>query len=87
MGSVAERDIRINTLSWVTSLPGSPAGNWHNDHADLYPTNERTDHFTAALPPHAAIAIVPLVNITEEMGPTRFLLKSHVPCPPQSKVL
>ena len=32
MGGVGSKEIKIATLSHVTSLPGSPHGNWHEDH-------------------------------------------------------
>jgi len=37
------------------------------------------------MPAHAVIAIVPLHDLTLEMGPTEFVLKSHVPCPRREK--
>ena len=36
MGGVGSKEIKIATLSHVTSLPGSPHGNWHEDHGSMY---------------------------------------------------
>ncbi|CAK0872645.1 unnamed protein product [Prorocentrum cordatum] len=80
MGGVRSNDVEVATLSHVTSLPHSPPGNWHGDHSALFQPNERYRATYGLLPAHACIAIVPLANISMEMGPTRFLLKSHLPC-------
>jgi hypothetical protein len=50
-----------------------------------YPVTGESYRVLANLPAHAIIAVVPLVNTTEAMGPTRMLLKSHIPCHPQQK--
>jgi hypothetical protein len=58
----------------------------HEDFGHLFPTNERTMKVLPWLPAHAAIAIVPLHDLPLEMGPTRFLLKSHIMCNQNEKV-
>jgi len=80
MGGLESRTVEVQTLSWVTSLAHSPAGNWHADFGALFPNNDENIEFLPWMPAHAVIAIVPLHNLTLKMGPTEFVLKSHIPC-------
>lgn len=50
------------------------------DVPSLFSNFERKRMPPVALPPYALVNVVPLVDMTRELGPTQFLLRSHVPC-------
>jgi len=63
--------VEIDTFSHVTSYPGAPDQPWHTDvGASLFPGVQ--------LPPHGLVAIVPLINVTADHGPTEFIAGSHM---------
>lgn len=52
------------------SLPGASHQNYHQDGTHLHPNSQR--------PCHAVNVFVPLVDMTNELGPTEFCLGSHI---------
>lgn len=68
--------VEIDTFSQVTALPGAPDQPWHKDVDVLFkePNAAGFGHHPAV----GLVAVVPLVNITEEIGPTEFLAGSHL---------
>ena len=64
--------LELDTFSYVVSMAGAPKQHWHNDAGPLF-----EDWRGAQLPPHGLIATVALDAISEESGPTEFLLGSH----------
>mmetsp|Transcript_33529 Transcript_33529/g.107108 ORF Transcript_33529/g.107108 Transcript_33529/m.107108 type:complete len:660 (-) Transcript_33529:314-2293(-) len=65
-------DVVVADRGVVLSLPGSPAQRWHRDGSPLFPESGHS------LPAHAVTAFYPLTNVDEGLGPTQFLLGSHV---------
>ena len=63
-------EVREDASGVVLSLPGSRLQRWHRDGSQLYEGYE-------ALPAHAITAFCPLVDVTDDLGPTQFLLGSH----------
>eukprot|EP00054_Salpingoeca_dolichothecata_P016516 m.96914 g.96914 ORF g.96914 m.96914 type:complete len:490 (-) comp22008_c0_seq3:18-1487(-) len=68
--------IEIDTFSHVTSLPGAPDQEWHNDVDSLFSRVVVTEE--KALPPQALVVVVPLVDMTQKVGPTEFMCGSHL---------
>ena len=68
--------LEIDTHSSVTSLGNTPEQHWHRDAGFLY----EYENVQKQLPPHGMVIFVPLVKVTEEMGPTEFLTGSHIQC-------
>lgn len=67
--------VEIDTLSQVSALPGAEDQNWHSDVMPLFFEPESSDQ--GHHPPAGLVMVVPLRNITEEMGPTEFQTGSH----------
>jgi len=53
----------------IVNLAGSKPQNWHRDGEHLYPL--------PALPAYAYTVVVPLVTVTDKMGPTEIKVASH----------
>eukprot|EP01043_Picozoa_sp_COSAG02_P034504 COSAG02_NODE_2416_length_8909_cov_10.038252_8_plen_491_part_00 len=78
-----DRDLEIDTHSYVHSEPGSPQQHWHRDvdflHGEVAiaaTTGSRNSaHHT---PPYGVVAVVPLVDLETNNGATEFILGSHV---------
>jgi hypothetical protein len=66
-------DAQLIYMGLITSFPNSQDQPWHQDGANLFPDAELIDK----LPPYAINVFVPLLDITEEIGPTEFWLASH----------
>eukprot|EP00457_Paulinella_chromatophora_P005006 gb/GEZN01005019.1/.p1 GENE.gb/GEZN01005019.1/~~gb/GEZN01005019.1/.p1 ORF type:complete len:524 (+),score=80.69 gb/GEZN01005019.1/:25-1572(+) len=83
--ALSSHKYELDTFSHITSLPHSPAQHWHRDVAALFETRPMD------LPPHGLVTFVPLHNVTQDMGPTRFAVGTHwaqlynVPDEPLSK--
>ena len=73
--------LEIDTHSSVTSLAKTPEQHWHRDAGFLFDYESVQKH----LPPHGMVIFVPLVKVTEQMGPTEFLTGSHIQCPMSHK--
>lgn len=58
----------LDSVSVVTSFPGSSDQRPHRDHSHLF----EEDGVSAALPPAAIAVAIPLVDLTEETGGTRL---------------
>ena len=82
--AIKERALEVDTFSHVTSKPHSPRQHWHRDAGALF--DGVGDLESHQLPPHGVVTFVPLIDVSEELGPTEYLLKSHIPCPPNEKV-
>lgn len=57
----------------IMSFSGSATQPWHQDGPCLFP--ELGDH--TVLPPYALTLFIPVSAVTEELGPTEFLVGSH----------
>eukprot|EP00947_MAST-08B_sp_MAST-8B-sp1_P002748 g2748.t1 len=79
---LATSRLEIDTFSFVTSRPNTPHQHWHADTAPLFSKVEIGG--TRNLPAHAVVMFMPLVNVTEELGPTKFLVGSHLKCDPST---
>eukprot|EP00931_Biecheleriopsis_adriatica_P046691 TRINITY_DN26835_c0_g1_i1.p1 TRINITY_DN26835_c0_g1~~TRINITY_DN26835_c0_g1_i1.p1 ORF type:complete len:548 (-),score=115.84 TRINITY_DN26835_c0_g1_i1:10-1653(-) len=66
--------VEIDTFSAVTALSGAPEQPWHMDVDHLYKEPAAAGHQPAT----GFVMLLPLHDLTEEMGPTEFLLGSHV---------
>ncbi len=71
VGAILGSDWRFELRGAVVAFPGAGEMSWHIDGAHLFP--ELPIH----LPAHALNIFVPLVDITEELGPTEFCPGSH----------
>ena len=76
--------LEMDTLSHVTSLPGSPLQHWHRDTDGSL--HKRTLRGASSMPPHCLVAAVPLVPLTQQSGPTQFLAGSHLRCEQRSAI-
>ena len=65
--------LEIDTHSSVTSLAETPEQHWHRDAGFLFDYA----NVQKQLPPHGMVIFVPLVKVTEQMGPTEFLMGSY----------
>ena len=63
-------DYTVGPLGVVVSSPGSGIQRWHRDGDPLFPGHQ--------LPAHAVTAFVPLVSVDDDLGPTQFLVGSHL---------
>ena len=69
--------LTLDTYSVVVSLPGSPAGGWHEDVEDPFAFHG-IGRSRSHPPPPGLVVIVPLVDVNSTNGPTAFRLGSHV---------
>jgi hypothetical protein len=67
------RDMRLNSFTAVTAYPGAPQQQPHRDHDHLYPQ----PGVATNLPVYAVNAVVPLIDVDLETGPTGVWLGSH----------
>ena len=65
---------RIASFGIVAAWPGADDQPIHLDHPPLFADQELCDQ----LPPYAITAVIPLVNMIPEMGPTAIWSGSHV---------
>eukprot|EP01006_Ploeotia_vitrea_P019811 TRINITY_DN52057_c0_g1_i1.p1 TRINITY_DN52057_c0_g1~~TRINITY_DN52057_c0_g1_i1.p1 ORF type:complete len:307 (-),score=14.48 TRINITY_DN52057_c0_g1_i1:483-1403(-) len=72
--SILGPDTRCVFKGCVIGTPGCETQDWHKDGKHLWPIAVTND---APLPPHCLNVFVPLVDITEENGPTEFQPTSH----------
>jgi ectoine hydroxylase-related dioxygenase (phytanoyl-CoA dioxygenase family) len=79
---LGSKRLEIDTHSSVTSLPHTPAQHWHRDAGFLFDY----DQVQKQIPPHGMVVFMPLVKVSEEMGPTEFLAGSHIQCPSSENV-
>ena len=80
VGRIEESRLEIDTYSVVTSLGKTPNQRWH---ADVDPFTRSEDYKggnVVHLPPNGFVNFIPLEDVPLEMGPTEFLLKSHLQC-------
>lgn len=73
MAALLGADFVIGSMSIVTSLPGADAQHLHADHPPLYPELASS----GSLPAHAYTALIPLIDIDEEVGGTELFKGSH----------
>lgn len=71
------KKIILGSLGSVAAMPNSDAQHIHFDHPNLFDDNE-LENIIDKLPPFAITVIIPLVNITQENGPTRMWPGSHL---------
>lgn len=71
VGAILGHDWRIELRGALVALPGAREMAWHVDGSHLFPG------LPIHLPAHALNIFIPLVDITEEMGPTEFCPGSH----------
>ena len=64
--------LEIDTFSYVVSMAGAPTQRWHDDAGSLF-----KDWGGEQIPPHGLVAAVALDTLSEESGPTEFVLGSH----------
>ena len=70
-GAIAGDQIELDTFSHVDALPGATMSNWHEDVDAIH---EQTQHGEALhAPPQGVVVIVPVVDLTDENGPTEFI--------------
>ena len=65
--------VRIASFGAVVAWPGAEAQPIHLDHPPLFEANDLNDE----LPPYAVTLVVPLVEVTVDMGPTAIWPGSH----------
>ena len=65
--------VRIASFGSVVAWPGAEAQPIHLDHPPLFDPNEQSQ----VLPPWAVTLVVPLVEVTENMGPTAIWPGTH----------
>lgn len=73
--SLLGRDCVLGSFGSVVSLPGSDAQHQHFDHPALFPEN---DGLSCSVPSYAVTVGIPLVDITEDNGPTTVFSGSHL---------
>jgi hypothetical protein len=66
-------DMRLNSFTVVVSHPGAPRQQAHRDHDHLFPQ----PGVATNLPVYAVNAVVPLIDVDLETGPTGVWLGSH----------
>ncbi len=78
-----DRDLEIDTHSYVHAEPGSPQQHWHcavdflhGEAAIAATTGSRAS--PQHTPPHGVVAVVPLVDLETNNGATEFIVGSHV---------
>ena len=80
MNSIID-DVELDHFVCISSLPGAPESHFHRDAAPIFNMHGKSNNVPRyPLPPYAYIGILPLVDMTDQIGPTEFLLRSHVPC-------
>jgi len=67
--------IEIDTFGLLTLFPHTPKMHWHRDTDVLFSYDQQPDQ-----PSHGIVVFIPMVDITTDMGPTEFVLKSQIPC-------
>jgi ectoine hydroxylase-related dioxygenase (phytanoyl-CoA dioxygenase family) len=65
--------LRIASFGSVVAWPGAEAQPIHFDHPPLFDLHEKCE----SLPPYAVTLVIPLVELTEEMGPTAIWPGTH----------
>ena len=63
----------IDSFGAVCALPGAPAQHVHTDHPTLFPEHA----LDGLLPCHAVTLVLPLVELSTDIGPTAVWLGSH----------
>ena len=66
-------DYLIDSLTFVTALPGAPDQKLHRDNVSLFPG---APAFDQAIPPYAVTLAIPLVDLTPDTGTTRLVPRS-----------
>lgn len=69
------KDAELVYMGLIYSFPGSEDQPWHQDGCALFP--DAPADLTNSLPPYALNVFIPLLDVTEELGPTEFWLGSH----------
>ncbi|CAJ1935091.1 unnamed protein product [Cylindrotheca closterium] len=69
------KDAELVYTGLIPSFPGSEDQPWHQDGTTLFP--DMPSDLTNILPPYALNVFIPLLDVTEELGPTEFWLGSH----------
>lgn len=77
--TLRNKRFELDTLSHVTSVADATEQQWHRDLPPAF-----TDARYLPLPPAGLVVFVPLVDVTQDMGPTQFLTGSHLPCMPDN---
>lgn len=67
--------IEIDTFGLLTLFPHTPKMHWHRDTAILFSYDQQPDQ-----PSHGIVVFIPMVDISTDMGPTEFILKTQIPC-------
>lgn len=67
-------EFNIGGINAAVSLPGAEDQRLHKDHPALFPDQGRDFHS----PPFAVSMLIPLIEMTPEMGPTRVVKGSHM---------
>jgi len=67
------KNCKLDTISAVTSYPGSEMQHIHRDHDSLFMSEE----ICVQLPPYAISVVIPLVDVDMETGPTAVWDGSH----------
>lgn len=80
--ALATTELEVDTLSAVISLPQSGQQHWHRDASRIFAGTVHARH----LRPHALVIVAPLVDVSTELGPTQFVLGSHLDCDTKAKV-
>jgi ectoine hydroxylase-related dioxygenase (phytanoyl-CoA dioxygenase family) len=70
--SLLSNHLRIASFGAVVAWPGAEAQPIHLDHPPLFDSADRE-----LLPPYAVTLVVPLVELTEQMGPTAIWPGTH----------
>ena len=70
--SLLSNHLRIASFGAVVAWPGAQAQPIHLDHPPLFDSPDREP-----LPPYAVTLVIPLVELTEEMGPTAIWPRTH----------
>ena len=78
--------LELDTHSHVTSLPGAPAQRWHRDTDQRLARADWGDPRAASRPPHCLVLFLPLTDVSADMGPTEYVLGSHLDCEPSLQV-
>lgn len=64
-------EVKMLYAGMLYASPGAKGGKWHADGGELFGGAESVD----MLPPHAVAAVVSLVDMTADLGPTEFRLR------------
>lgn len=74
--TVLSERVEIDTMSFVTSLPGASAQHWHVDVDSPYRTH--FDSSNVHVPPSGLVMIIPTASLPIQNGPTQVALGSHL---------